>query len=97
MPATQIQAKLTINRMIVRAAVKNFGGGSSLSALSPSPAGNYLSAFVTIDEFGRITSAVRNENTVTRNDLMMLVESIGKLRSAIEAMSAAGVFGGVRT
>lgn len=89
-----VKARIVVRPAAVRA---SSGSGVGLSPISPSPAGTYMTAVLTVDGTGRVLAAKRDDDRNTRNDLAIVWASLNQHNVAHESLTSAGVVGGIRT
>jgi len=67
------------------------GGGGGLTPLVPSPAGTFNFANVTVDQYGRVTSATQNNDVASATTQQQILATVDFL---INDISINGIYGG---
>lgn len=84
-------AEITVTNNVVTISVgSGGGGGSGLTPLSPSPAGAYNFANVTVDQYGRVTAAAQNNNVASATTQAQILFTVDEIYLALSQ----GVDGG---
>lgn len=81
-------AEITVENNVVTITVGSIGGG--LTPLNPSPAGTYGFASITVDGYGRVTSATQNNDVASATTQQQILVTVDIINAAL----IGGILGG---
>jgi hypothetical protein len=80
------------NITVTSTGVEIIVGGVGYAPLSPSPAGTFSPAAITVDEFGRVTAAAQALNVATETTLQLVLSDLDYIQYQLDG---GGITGGV--